>query len=84
MTLLASFPLLDTIEIIVGIHARRDKMPSELVVQEVKEASEILKQNQSKAEKTVLVTKWNVIWDTNRFDFDAGGPTIREVFPITA
>ena len=84
MTLLASFPLLDTIEIIVGSAGRRDRLPSKLVVREVKEASEILKQNQSKAEKTVLVTKWNVIWDTDRFDFDAGRPIIREVFPITA
>jgi len=71
MASLASFPLLDTIEILVHFTHRQDIPLSELAASDVKEASKILKENKSQAEKTVVLTKWNDVWDHAKSVFDA-------------
>ena len=63
MAHLTSFPLLDTIEVVVHYSGSCDLRLTEHAASSVKEASRILKENKSQAEKTVLVTKWNNIWD---------------------
>lgn len=54
-----SFPLLDTIEIDVHYSHTQDLPLGELAASDVKEASKILKENKSQAEKTVIVTQWS-------------------------
>ncbi|KAI9570819.1 hypothetical protein HD554DRAFT_2169953 [Boletus coccyginus] len=81
VTPLANFPLLDTIEILVHYSFTKDLPLSELATSDVKQASEILKKNKSEAEKRVLLTKLNVVWDHTEFDID-NGYMIREAIRV--
>ncbi|KAF8548476.1 hypothetical protein OG21DRAFT_1516237 [Imleria badia] len=83
MTPFTSFPILDTIEIEVGCSLRQDLPLSELAPSDIEEASKILKENKSQADKTVIVTKWNHVWNhaTFRFEVDKGY-MIREVIKV--
>ncbi|KAF8129168.1 hypothetical protein EV363DRAFT_1337933 [Boletus edulis] len=62
MTMLTNFTLLDTIELHAYFGLREDLPLTEVAASEVKEASKILKENKSQAEKKVIVTKWHNIW----------------------
>ncbi|KAI9570820.1 hypothetical protein HD554DRAFT_2312642 [Boletus coccyginus] len=70
MTPLISFPLLDTIEILVHSTSRKGRPLSKLAARDVKLARKILKKNKTKAEKTVLLTKLDDVWDHARSEFD--------------
>ncbi|KAN0075552.1 hypothetical protein V8E55_011575 [Tylopilus felleus] len=85
----ASFPLLDTIEIVQVVPCDppswRDgspTAPSEVAASEIENASRILKGNKSQAEKTVIVTKWDATWDNKRFEFVADRSIIRETIRV--
>jgi hypothetical protein len=77
-----SFPLLDTIEIDTlefdNSYSIEHNLPlSEFAASEIKEASKILKENKSQADKMVIVTKWNDVTDLTDpykdvFDVDEG------------
>ncbi|KAF8548477.1 hypothetical protein OG21DRAFT_1489355 [Imleria badia] len=83
MTPLTSFPLLDTIEIFVDDDVRQDLPLREVAAADVKQASKILKENKSQAEKTLIVTKWNDVSDVNPIEFGADEQfMIREVIKV--
>lgn len=83
MTPLANFPLLDTIEISVHYSSTKDLPLSELAASDVKQASEILKENKSEAEKRVLLTKLNAVWDHAKSTFDTdNGYMVREAVRV--
>lgn len=83
MTPFTKFPLLDTIEIEVDCSFRQDLPLSELAASDIKEASKILKDNKAQAEKTMIVTKWNDLWDHATFGYDVDkGYMIREVIKV--
>ncbi|KAG6375870.1 hypothetical protein JVT61DRAFT_2734 [Boletus reticuloceps] len=65
MTPLADFPFLDTIEFIDNFGSQLSAAPY------TGQASEVLKQNKSQAEKTVLLTKWTGTWDYGEYKNDA-------------
>ena len=80
-----SFPLLDTIEIDTYYSLEQNVPLCELAASEIKEASKILKQNKSQAEKTVIVAKWNDLTVQNPFkcEFDVDeGYMIREAIKV--
>ncbi|KAF8126501.1 hypothetical protein EV363DRAFT_1347687 [Boletus edulis] len=72
MTPLAGFPFLDTIEILIDYHSKVDLPLSEFATLDIKKAREILKGNKSQAEKTVVLTKSNNLWDYRTYEFDIG------------
>jgi len=84
MTPLTSFPLLDTIEILVDFSRQdRDKLLSEIAASDVKEASKILKESKSQSKKTILLTKWDNVSNVSRYKFDpSDAHMIREVIRV--
>lgn len=80
---MTSFPLLDTIEIFVHSTFRRGRPLGKLAARDVKLARKILKKNKSKAEKTVLLTKLDDVWDHARSEFDPDkGCMVREAIRV--
>ncbi|KAF8414773.1 hypothetical protein L210DRAFT_3513311 [Boletus edulis BED1] len=65
MTPLTDFPFLDTIELIDN-----DNFGSQVAASYIGQASEVLKQNKSQAEKTVLLTKWTDTWHCGPYEND--------------
>ena len=81
MESLARFTLLDTIEIkVIGWHYQGEPL-RELVASEVEEASKLLRENKSKAEKMVILT--NSRWIYTGFELDADREWVgREVIRV--
>ncbi|KAF8437488.1 hypothetical protein L210DRAFT_3545794 [Boletus edulis BED1] len=71
MTPLTGFPFLDTIEILIDYHIQVDLPLSEFAALDIKKARDILKGNKSKAEKTVVLTKSNNLWNYRSYEFDS-------------
>ncbi|KAF8437494.1 hypothetical protein L210DRAFT_2329720 [Boletus edulis BED1] len=76
MTPLTDFPFLDTIELIDN-----DNFGSQVAASYIGQASEVLKQNKSQAEKTVLLTKWTDTWHCGPYENDKAFVT-RQVIKV--
>ncbi|KAF8126616.1 hypothetical protein EV363DRAFT_1337907 [Boletus edulis] len=72
MTPLTNFPFLGTIEILIDCDINVDLPLSEFAALDIGRAREILKGNKSQAEKTVVLTKSNNLWDYRAYQFDVG------------